>query len=169
MNGIAIQDHLFPYYVSANGYEAHCHVRLIRKGTDVRDEDVLVIMSELASNEGMSVCNAFEDLLPQIVFTYKLDPARLTVVEHWGPFSYNDGNRDEEFTCLTYTYEPDRPTRIGFRYPLEALTKGAFIDPSWEPISRSDVETLAGGELPPFPFVERPTGFGLSSTREVER
>ena len=175
---MTIEDHLFPYRVSANRYVAHCHVRLVRPGTR-QGPDVTLVVSELASNAGMSVCNAFEDLLPQIVYAYDLlpcldraGPEHLTVIEHWGPFSYRSyeggdfalprEGREEEFTRVTYTYERDRPTRIGFRYPLRGLTRGAFSHPVWRKISRSEVEALAGGELPPFPFEERPLDFGLS-------
>ena len=95
---MTVEDHLFPFRVSANAYPAHCHVRLVRRGADVA-----LILSELASNAGMSICNAFEDLLPQIALAYDLDPERLTVIEHWGPFSYEDGDREEEFSRVTYT------------------------------------------------------------------
>lgn len=59
---------------------------------------------------------------------------RLTVVEHWGPFSYEKGDRDEEFTRLTYTYDGDRSVWAGLRYPLDGLTKGTFSNPIWKPI-----------------------------------
>ena len=102
---MTIRDDLFPFRVSANRYGAHCHVRIIEAGPYT-----VLILSELASNEGMSVCNAFEDLLPQITYAYGLDPEHLTVIEHWGPFSYGDHERDEEFSRITYTYEPDCPS-----------------------------------------------------------
>ena len=166
---MTIEDHLFPYRVSANRYVAHCHVRLVRRGADA-----LLLISELASNPGMSICNAFEDLLPQLTFAFDLlpcldraGPEHLTVIEHWGPFSYGDQERAEEFTRVTYTYDPDQPARIGFHLP--ELTRGAFSDPVWTPITRADVEGLLGSELPPFPFQGRPEHYGLRPTQEVGR
>ena len=164
---MTVEDHPFPYRVSSNAYVAHCHVRIIR-----RQSGALLIVSELASNGGMSVCNAFEDLLPLIAYAFDLDPDVLIVVEHWGPFSYTatdrgSADRDEEFVRVTYTFDRERPARIGFRYP--ELARGAFSDPTWTPITQADVEALAGGELPPFPFDEPPEHYGLSPSTEVRR
>ena len=157
---MTVEDHLFRYRVAANAYPAHCHIRIIRQK---KEADALLIVSELASNEGMSVCNAFEDLLPQIACAYGIGPEHLTVIEHWGPFSYGDHERDEEFSRITYTYEPDRPS-----WPSTAQL-GSFSEPQWHPISRADVEEIAAGELPAFPFEVRPLDFGLSPTPEGGR
>lgn len=137
-----IIDQIFPYRVTSNAFPAHCHVRIVHG----RRRHKLLIVSELASNPGMSVTNAFEDLLPQIAYAHGLDPECLTVVEHWGPFSYDDGERREEFSRFEYTYEPDRPCWI------VNGRLGSFSSPRWVRASREEVELLAGQPLPAFPF-----------------
>ena len=97
-----IQDDTFTYLDGNRGH-ATCHVRIIRR--EGREEAV-VIVSALAENDGMSPCNAFEELAPQLVDYFDLDPRRLTYLERWGSFSYNDQKREEEFSVVTFSYDP---------------------------------------------------------------
>ena len=135
-----IQDEKFTY-LDGNRRHATCHVRIIRR--EGREEAV-VIVSALAENNGASPCNAFEELAPQLVDYFQLSPRRLTYFERWGSFSYEDLEREEEFSVVTFSYDPKG--RNAFVPGL-----GRFAHPTWKRVTRAEVEEIAGGELPPFP------------------
>ena len=135
-----IQDDKFTY-LGGNRCHATCHVRVIRPGD--RDE-VIVIVSALAENNGMSPCNSFEELAPQLADYFELDPRQITYLERWGSFSYNDQKREEEFTFVTFSYDPRGQNAF-------VPDVGRFAHPTWERVTRAEVEEIAGGELPPFP------------------
>lgn len=126
-----IYDQEFEWRFPERGFLSRCHLRVVR----TPDYDV-VIASELATNPGMSICNAFCWLAPMVAQRFSLDPSRLCWIEHWGPFSYPDGNRDtEEFSLVRYEPGADR-----------------FFKPQWKYLSREKVEEILGIPLPPFPF-----------------
>jgi len=132
---------MFPFRVEANRIEAHCHVRHIDN-----HRGAFIIVSALATSRGMSICNAFEDLAPQIV--ERLHLKELTAYfEYWGPFSYNEDDikREEEFMLVTFAWDPDGS------HPL-APGVGSFRHPRWTPRHRAEVEAIIGMELGKSPF-----------------
>lgn len=50
----------------------------------------LVIVTELASNEGTSITSCAEHLAEQITQKYNIDPKNLVWIEHFGVQSYSD-------------------------------------------------------------------------------
>lgn len=78
---------------------AHCRLRIYDN-----DAGAVVILSELADNTGISVTNTAEELATEIARLYHLTPATTTWIEHYGPFSYSDGRRDETFDEITFTW-----------------------------------------------------------------
>lgn len=72
----------FNYRVRANNFHCKC-------GIEVLDFDSisLAIVTELPDNQGMSICNAFEDLAPQVANSFGLELEKLVWVEHWIPRS----------------------------------------------------------------------------------
>ncbi|MGH2416468.1 MAG: hypothetical protein ACRDEA_22800, partial [Microcystaceae cyanobacterium] len=69
---------IFTYIPSSNRFPARCSLEVYRG-----NNSAVVIVTELPDNEGMSICNAFEDLIVQVVKAYDLDPANLLWIEHW--------------------------------------------------------------------------------------
>jgi hypothetical protein len=92
---------IFNYKVKANNYPAHCGIEITR-----HSDSALVICTELPTNEGMSICNAFEDLVPQVVSYYELNLHRLIWVEHWLPVEDFDGER---FDLVLFDIRESRP------------------------------------------------------------
>lgn len=68
----------FNYRVKANNYPGICGIEVL----DFEFID-LAIVTELPDNQGMSICNAFEDLVPQVANSFGLELQRLVWVEHW--------------------------------------------------------------------------------------
>ena len=78
---------------------AHCRLRIYDN-----DDGAVVILSELADNAGISVTDTAGDLATEIAALYHLTPATTTWIEHYGPFSYSDGRRDETFDEITFSW-----------------------------------------------------------------
>jgi len=129
-------------FLDGNGREGLTGVRVFRREGDPA---ATVVVSALAENPGMSPCNAFEELAPQIAAAFDLDGRRLRYVEHWGPQSYADRRREEEFSVVRFSFDPDGGNR-------HAPGAGRFYNPRWTHATRADVEAMIGAELPPFPF-----------------
>ena len=64
----------------------------------------VIVLSELAENLGVSVTNAAAALATEIARIYPLDPDTTFWIEHYGAFSYKDGDCDETFDLITFTW-----------------------------------------------------------------
>jgi hypothetical protein len=85
---------IFSYKVSSNKAIAKCGIEVYRG-----QSSSIVVVTELPTNPGMSVCNAFEDLFLQLVEAYNLDPASVLWIERWGQWRCSEGapyNRQTE-------------------------------------------------------------------------
>jgi hypothetical protein len=95
------------YRVRSNSSPAKCGIEVYR-GRD----SALVIVTELPDNPGMSICNAFEELILQVSQAHELDPSRLLWIEHWeawkrtqdAPYDREENSSDKEqkFFILFY-------------------------------------------------------------------
>jgi len=64
----------------------------------------IVVLTELASNPGMSVTNAYEDIATHLVKERNLDPFRVIWFEHYPA----EGQRKESFDLVTLTWKMRR-------------------------------------------------------------
>ena len=74
--------------------DAQCGLEIYRGRSST-----IVIVTELPNNPGMSICNAFEDLILQVSTAYNLDPGQLLWIEHWQAWKVSEGapyDREEE-------------------------------------------------------------------------
>lgn len=86
--------HTFTYIPSSNRCYSECGIEVYGNS-----DRALVIVTELPDNPGMSICNAFEDLLEQVCQTYQLDREHLLWIEHWEKWKVSEGapyDREEE-------------------------------------------------------------------------
>ena len=138
-------------FVDHLGLLSRCHVRIARPSRIKPAEGfALVIVSALAGAEGASPTNAFEQLAPQIAGAFGLDGSSLIYIEHVGPFSYEDGQREEEFSRVAYTFAPEARPRIPSGAKLSrAATALENQRPTSHPLSKKggpvdpDQETVA--------------------------
>jgi hypothetical protein len=139
-----------------------CHVRFIPAGGDNTadgscdgDETLparpVLIVSEVEENQGMSICNAIEDLVPQLAQRFRLDLSDLDYFECWGPHSYT-----EEHNALSGDTGGTRFERVRFETserdnPI-APGVGSIRRPRWSPFEREGFKELLGERIPPLPF-----------------
>jgi hypothetical protein len=130
-----------------------CHVRFIPPaagGGSLPDRPVLIV-SEVVENQGMSICNAIEDLVPQLAQRFRLDLSDLDYFECWGPHSYT-----EEHNALSGDTGGTRFERVRFETserdnPI-APGVGSIRSPRWSPFEREGFKELLGERIPPLPF-----------------
>ena len=120
-------DTTFIYHVQANSYEAFCRLRIYR-----HNDQTVVIVTEPATNTGMSVTNAAGELAAQVCTHYNIDAAELIWVEHYGPdyMAKCRPNSDETFDRVHFTWQGERCSA-----------------PRWSPSSRAAVAALIGQAL----------------------
>ena len=82
----------------------------------------VVIVSELAQNQGLSVTNAAEQIWRAVA--QRLDTARFTLIEHYGPDASAGAMRHHE--------------------TFDVVTVDPAGHPSWRSISRREVRALTG-------------------------
>lgn len=136
-------------FIDGLGNLSCCQVRLaIPEADDEKQPDfALVIVSILASNSGASPTNAFEQLAPQIAGAFDLEGQTLVYIEHYGPFSYTDGERDEEFARVTFDYAPDeRPPFPGAQQLAGAAQRLEDERPVTYPLEEAEGPVEAGKE-----------------------
>jgi hypothetical protein len=73
-----------------NGASTTCRVRIY---------GAVAVVTELATNAGVSITNAAE----RIFSALELEYGRLIHVEHYGPESYGGGRREDTFDLVTLT------------------------------------------------------------------
>lgn len=117
-----------------------CNLEVLR-----HNSTSLVIATELASNPGMSITNSSERLAMAVVERLSLDPATMTMVEHYGDVSYNGttavplwGKHDiDHYSIVTYTWHQDR---IAEHFILHRASK-----PQWQPMTAGELVQLREG------------------------
>ena len=97
-----------------------CHLELWES-----DTETLVITTELATNEGMSITNAYEWLASQIAQEHRLDPRRTRFIEHYGQMSYSRGKTPDTYDLVTLMWN-----------------EGAAADPSWRRLTSTELAAL---------------------------
>ena len=79
--------------------DASCWLRIYST-----DGGIVVVLSELAENPGVSVTNAAAALATEIARIYDLETVTTFWVEHYGAFSYTASGGDETFDLVTFTW-----------------------------------------------------------------
>lgn len=112
------------YRVRSNNFPAKCGIEVYR-GRD----SALVIVTELPDNPGMSICNAFEELILQVSSAYELDPSRLLWIEHWEAWKSSEGapydREEEEWSRVTFDWDGERASNPRWLYVSQSFVKAA--------------------------------------------
>ncbi len=154
MSTLRVDSPAFEYPDPRHGRAARCHLRLYEQGNG----EVVLVATDLGdANPGASVTNTIEAIATAACLAFDVDPARLTVVEH-----YDDRRADradaigrtdgESFDVVSFRRVPRprgaaRPAVVG--WPGEDGRGGnAFEGPHWKRISRHTAEALIGQALP---------------------
>ncbi len=85
MSTLEVDHPVFEYPEGPSPVAGRCHLRLYAQGTDARGgRDVVLVATDLgAGNPGASVTHAIARIVTAAVRRYGLDPARVTVLEHY--------------------------------------------------------------------------------------
>jgi hypothetical protein len=114
---------IFNYRSSSNEVVAQCSVEIYRGKSD------LAIVTELANNPGMSVCNAFEELFLQVVKAYDLRPDKLLWIEHWGAWKVSEGapydREEEEWVKVIFDWDGRRASNPHWQYVSQTFVEAA--------------------------------------------
>lgn len=170
MSTLTIDNPHFDYPAGPYPRAGRCHVRVYDQGAG---ECVLLLTDLGDENPGASVTNAVEIIVTAAVRRYGLDPARLTVVEHYddrltreadgGPRRRTEAEladligRDagESFDVVTFGHVPAAQTAaIAVAGGSDAGADGdplagdEFAGPEWRRISKQKAEALVGQALP---------------------
>ena len=116
----------------------------------MRGDVPVVLLTELADNLGMSVTNAAQVLVVEVLATQRLLPP-VVVIEHYEEGSGGTPQDPHTFDLLTFSclrLREDVPELPGLHYEIGV--------PSWQPLDRASVEALLGG-----PVDRRPWRGGL--------
>jgi hypothetical protein len=92
---------------------AVCHLRIFQDKTAT-----IIIMTELATNPGMSITNAAEGLTSKIVKQFHLNPQTTRFIEHYGQESYElEEGRDhvDTFDEVTFSWQGKHATNPEWR------------------------------------------------------
>lgn len=118
----------------------HCMVRIFRCPSKI-----VVVLSELGTNQGQSLTNCIEDIAPQLCDRFELNLQQTTWIEHLGPFS---GLQEaEEFSIVELV--PDSDPLPQSQQGLAPLTRKY---PQWTRITQEAVEELTLAKLQPVSF-----------------
>lgn len=118
-----IYNDLFDYRIPGHNFDSQCRLSIpTLKITPAISESIgsgiKVIVSELPTNLGMSICNSFEILAHKICLEFEIDPQRLIYLEHWGKWTAKEGGYDrdvEEYSLVEFQVVNDRPLRPNWR------------------------------------------------------
>jgi hypothetical protein len=131
-------------YPGLHGRPAQCQIRVF----DQAGGDAVLVATDIGdANPGASVTNTIEHIATEVCRRYRLDPARLTVVEHYDdrrtPRAFLLGRENgESFDVVTFR-----------RMPATAgdgtIAEGAmYAAPMWRRINKQQAEALVGQPLP---------------------
>lgn len=95
-------------------------------------EAVVVMLTELPDNPGMSVTNACEDIATQIVQDFGINPHRTRFIEHYPEEKTvvygKEHVRKETFDEIFFTWD----------------VRNQADEPHWKPLAKEEVERLVG-------------------------
>ena len=116
-------------FVAPNGIDSACWLRI----WTLKDQPMkwLVLMTELEKNPGMSVTNAIETIVLEVMEEYDLDPDKCLFVEH---YQHLTGDLPES---QRHTFD-----LVKFKWNMSGPTS-----PIWAPRARKDVERTIGEEI----------------------
>ena len=171
MSTLIVDNPHFDYPAGVYPRPARCHLRAFDQGGG----DVVLLLTDHGDeNPGASVTNAAEIIATAAVRRYALDPARLTVVEHYDDrWTRNAGGErrrrtalelahvagreeGESFDVVTFAHVPNaRAAMAGagnvqadFGADADPLAGDEFGGPAWRRISKRQAEALVGQALP---------------------
>ena len=173
MSTLVVDNPHFDYPAGPYPRAGRCHVRVYDQGAG----DVVLLLTDLGDeNPGASVTNAVEIIATAAARRYRLDPARLTVLEHYDDrwTAGADGRRrrtaaelaqlvgrdaGESFDVVTFGHVPARRDAVGVGDPAalagevpgldaDPLAGDAFAGPEWRRITKLQAEALIGRSLP---------------------
>ena len=98
-----------------------CHLTLWQS-----DTETLVMVTELAANEGMSVTNAAGWLATKVIQDYQLSPERTRFVEHYGKMSYANSDIVDTYDLVTFSWNEE----------------GEACNPKWRRLTKEEVTAL---------------------------
>lgn len=99
-----------------------CRIRIYCNNENIQaSERWVIIGSEVKENKGQSLTNCIEFLFGKVCRFYRIKPETTTWIEHYNQDSYEDRNREEEYSLVTLS--------VGAR-------------PSWKCLKPEDVEAL---------------------------
>ena len=130
-------------YRGPTGRPARCRLRIFEH----EGAGLVLLATDLGNeNPGASVTNGIEQLVAAACRAYRLDPSRLTVVEHYDdrgtPAAVSFGREHgESFDIVTFEGSP----REGSGGAIWAAD--AFAGPRWRRISKHEAEDLIGQPL----------------------
>lgn len=123
----------FVFYYDPPGKDGGiCRVRIYRHG-QLPNQNIVVIMTELADNYGASITSASEVIATQLCWEQELNPGRTIWIEHYPVHQLSPlGNpKDKErFAIVTYTWQGQEA-----------------ISPTFLAVDKETVETLTGQSL----------------------
>jgi hypothetical protein len=121
----------YPNYHNGN---AHCHIELWRDD----EGNAAVICTEVNDNEGTSVTNQCEVIASIIIEHFKLDPLRLTWIEHYPDHHANifDEMCSEHFSLVKFARILRKPERLP-RWSVSVR------EPQWSPLTFDDPRLTA--------------------------
>jgi len=123
---------IFEYRPPSKGITARCSVAIRRFGRTAA-RSIVVMLTELPDNPGVSVTNAYEYIATKIVQQESLSPFRIIWIEHYPPQKYC---REETFDLVTLEWD-------------EGLSgRWTASHPDWFCITRECAAALIGAENP---------------------
>lgn len=140
------------HYGGLHGCHSQCRIRRFR-----HEDRTVIVATELADNRGTSITNMAEHLCDSML-SFAGDPAIWTWIEHY-PARGNHGHRiSESFTRVTFQEAPGATrTHRHFLGHVYECSCGRFHHPTWQSITREEVERLTGVEWLPESY-DRPAG-----------
>ena len=171
MSTLIVDDPKFDYPAGVYPQPGWCHVRVFDQGVG----DAVLLVTDLGDeNPGASVTTAAVVVVTAAVRRYGLDPARLTVVEHYDDRRARDASGErrhrtalelaqiagrqegESFDVVTFAHVPTAcmgtagTARLALPAGTDAdpLTGDEFGGPEWRRITKRRAEALVGQALP---------------------
>lgn len=114
---------------------ATCRVRVIDVPAEPDERPHVVVLTELATNEGPSIVADARYLAERVGRRFGVDPARAYWVFHWGAFSYAGA-------------APSPDKELFLRATFRRTQSGALGSPYWRVVSADEVRTLTDRHFP---------------------
>ncbi len=117
-----LTDETFQFTNPHNCAISQCRVRIYG-----HPEWAMVIWTEIAENQGLSVTDAAEYLASQIQDRFTLDPLETLWIDHYSAFSYKDSDRKQEYSLVQLRWNPD---------------ERSYSNPEWSYLEKVQVDYL---------------------------